>query len=442
MAKIVIVGAVGGGATVASQIRRYNKECDIDLYDKNGYVAFSNCGMPYVVGGVVEDREEIIPDAEEFSQKYDVRLHLHHEVIEIKRDQKTIIVRNDTKTFEVAYDTLILSPGGHAVLPDIPGSTLPQCFRLRTIEQMDHILHYIKENSPKTAVIVGGGAIGVEMAEALQLLEIKTTILERNKHVMSRLDSFITEGLANDLVSNGITIVTEDEVLGVRENKEVETKHNGNIQADMVLFSIGIHPNTDLAVKANLTIGETSGIKVSEVGLTNDPSIYALGDAVEVTHHVTNQPFRVPLAWPAHRQAFVVANHIAGNNISYSGSQATSIVKGFDYVVASTGATTAQLKAANIDFGRIEHESKQHAGYYPGAHPIRILVFYEKGTKKILGAQVGGTTGVDKRIDVLSAFILLGGKVDQLAELEIAYAPPFSSPKDPLNIVGYKSLDV
>ncbi|QPC46049.1 FAD-dependent oxidoreductase [Mangrovibacillus cuniculi] len=424
MTKVVIVGAVGGGATVASQIRRYDKECTIDIFEKNGYVAFSNCGMPYVVGGVVEDREEIIPDPEDFSKKYDVRLHLHHEVIDIQRDSKAVIVKNNTTTFEIPYDTLILSPGGHAVLPDIPGSTLPHCFRLRTIEQMDHILQYIKENTPISAVIVGGGAIGVEMAEALQLLQIETTIIERNKHVMSRLDPFISEGLAKDLESKGISIITEDEVIEVTEDNQVATKHNGNLQADMVLFSIGIQPNTDLAKKANLTIGETSGIKVNNVGLTSDPSIYALGDAVEVIHTVTNQPFRVPLAWPAHRQAFVIANNIAGNNIAYSGSQATNIVKGFDYVVASTGATSSQLKEANIHFGRIEHESKQHAGYYPGAHPIRIVVFFDKATMKILGAQVGGTTGVDKRIDVLSAFILLGGTVDQLAQLEIAYAPP------------------
>lgn len=439
--KIVIVGGVGGGATVAAQIRRTNPEAEIILFDKGEYIAFSNCGMPYYIGGIVNDREELLRDSDDFAKKYKVNLKLNAEVIQINRQKKEITYRTRNKEEKEAYDTLILSPGAHAVVPDLQGLNRDNTFTLHTIPDMDAIHAFIKKSKPKTCAIIGAGFVGLEMVENLQQLGVDCTVIDRSQQVMKLVDPDMAEMIQDHLKAKGVNLILNDGIESFTgEGKILHLTSGKSIQTDMTILAVGIKPNTKIAGEANLQIGETGAIMVNEYMQTNDPDIFALGDVAETPDYLTKTPRHVALAWPAHRQAFIIASYLKGEKIAYQGTLGSSIFKVFDLTVAVTGHNSTSLNKLGIDFLHVTHDSLSHAGYYPGAEKVSLKVLYDKNTEQILGAQVIGEDGADKRLAVLATAIKGGISVTGLSELELAYSPPYSSPKDPINIVGYKAM--
>ncbi|ASK61114.1 CoA-disulfide reductase [Virgibacillus phasianinus] len=437
--KVVIVGGVGGGATVAAQIRRMNQETEIILFDKGKHIAFSNCGMPYYIGGVVE-RDNLLKDAKDFAEKYNVNVHTNSEVIHINRAKKEITYQAGDHHYQESYDTLILSPGAHASEPDLEGLNKEVTFPLHTISEMDAIHNFIDKNKPKTCAIIGAGFVGLEMVENLQTLGIDCTIIDRSKQVMKLVDLDMAQMIQEHLQAKGVRLVLDDGIKSfANEGRTLQLSSGKSMQADMTILAVGITPNTKLASDAKLQIGDLGAIAVNEYMQTNDPAIFALGDAVETSDYMTSTTRHVALAWPAHRQAFIIASYLNENKIPYQGTLGSAIFKVFDLSVASTGHSAAALDELGIDYQEVKHEALSHAGYYPGAEKICIKVLVDKTKQTILGAQVIGENGVDKRLAVLATAIKGGLTVTDLTELELAYSPPYSSPKDPINIIGYKA---
>ncbi|RDI47798.1 CoA-disulfide reductase [Falsibacillus pallidus] len=437
---IVIVGGVAGGATVAAQLRRLNKDIRISIFEKGGQIAYSNCGIPYYIGGIVPDRNSILRDCQDFSDKYDAAIHLYTEVTSIDREKQRIsfIDLKDNKEGYEEYDHLILSPGASARIPDIPNLNAGNCFPIRSIQDMDHVHQFIEESSPKTALIAGGGFIGVEMAENLILRGLNVQLLERSKQVMGILDSDMAELMEKEMRDKGISLLFDEELAAVEDGGTTFVMKSGKrTEADLLILSMGIIPNTSLAEQSGLKIGETKGIVANEFMQTNDPLIYVLGDAAETVDPILHKPKQVPLAWPAHRQAYIIANHIAGVPIPYKGTYGTAIVKFFDLAAGMIGHNEKTLKSMETPFKTEVVEAKSHAGYFPGSMPLKIKLHYDPVSRAILGAQTIGKDGADKRIDVIAAAMKGKLTVDDLQEIELAYAPPFSSPKDPVNILGY-----
>ncbi|MFA1822886.1 CoA-disulfide reductase [Virgibacillus oceani] len=438
--KILIIGGVGGGATVAAQLRREDQESEIILFDKGNYISFSNCGMPYYIGEIVEKRNHLLYPEEKFSEKYNVNVHTNTEVISIDRSKKQITCRAASGTYEESYDTLILAPGASAVMPDIKGIDNDKTFPLHTIPDMDAIYSYIKNNNPKTVAITGTGFVGLEMVENLHRLGLKCTMIDRSSQVFKNVDSDLADHIQQHLEENEVEIHLNDGVAAFSDNGTSLHLNSGKtVQSDLNIMAVGVKPNTALAIDAFLTLGNTGAIKVNEFMQTSDPDIYALGDVVETRDLVMNTPRNVALATPAHRQAFIIASHLNNKQIPYKGTLGTSIIKLFDLTIGATGHNRTTLKKHGVTYKEVSIGSYSHARYYPGSDKLWLKVLFDENTGVIYGAQAVGFEGVDKRLAVLATAIHAKLTVADLPELELAYAPPYSSSKDPINILGYKA---
>ncbi|MFC0296792.1 CoA-disulfide reductase [Geobacillus jurassicus] len=447
MRKIVIVGGVAGGATAAARLRRLSEEDHIVLFERGEYISFANCGLPYYIGGVIEERNKLlVQTAEGMSKRFRLDVRPLNEVTAIHRDRKTVSVRN-VKTgeeYEETYDVLILSPGAKPIVPPIPGIEEAEVlFTLRTVPDTDRIKTYIDEQKPRRAVVIGGGFIGVEMAENLANRGIHVTLVERANQVMAPIDYEMASIVHDHMRDRGVELLLEDGVQALEERGRRVVLTSGRvIETDMIILAIGVEPESRLAKEAGLELGVRGTIKVNEYLQTSDPSIYAIGDAVEVRHYIHGFETFVPLAWPANRQGRLVADHIHGFDVKYSGTLGTSIAKVFELTVAATGLNEKMLRALGISYEVVHIHPLSHAGYYPNAEPMTFKLIFNRETGRIYGAQAVGKEGVDKRIDVIATAIKGGLTVRDLPDLELAYAPPFSSAKDPVNMVGYVASNI
>lgn len=441
--KVVIVGGVAGGATAATRIRRLDEHAEIIIFERSGYISYANCGLPYYIGGVIEDPEELtLQTPESFNTRFRIDVRVKHEVIDIDAQRKTVRVRNldNGEEFEESYDKLILSPGAKPTRPNLPGIDNDLLFSLRTVEDTFRIRQFVEEKKPKTAVMIGGGFIGLEVAENLCELGIDVTVVQRGNQVMKTLDYDMASIIHNKLRSSGINLKLNADVIGFEKTEtglNVLLKDDKSIQADMVLLAIGVSPENTLAKKAGLELGLKGAVVVNDKMETSVTDIYAVGDAVQVKHTVTGNDAVISLAGPANKQGRIAADNICGLDSHYKGSMGSSVIKLFDLTAASTGLTERTAKAEGISYDKVILSPASHAGYYPGAKIMTMKVIYEKDTLKILGAQIIGQEGVDKRIDVLATAISAGIKADMLKDLDLAYAPPYSSAKDPVNMAGF-----
>lgn len=441
--KVVIVGGVAGGATAATRIRRLDEHAEIIIFERSGYISYANCGLPYYIGGVIEDPEELtLQTPESFNTRFRIDVRVKHEVIDIDAQRKTVRVRNldNGEEFEESYDKLILSPGAKPTRPNLPGIDNDLLFSLRTVEDTFRIRQFVEEKKPKTAVMIGGGFIGLEVAENLCELGIDVTVVQRGSQLMKTLDYDMASIIHSKLRSSGINLKLNADVIGFEKTEtglNVLLKDDKSIQADMVLLAIGVSPENTLAKKAGLELGLKGAVVVNDKMETSVTDIYAVGDAVQVKHTVTGNDAVISLAGPANKQGRIAADNICGLDSHYKGSMGSSVIKLFDLTAASTGLTERTAKAEGISYDKVILSPASHAGYYPGAKIMTMKVIYEKDTLKILGAQIIGQEGVDKRIDVLATAISAGIKADMLKDLDLAYAPPYSSAKDPVNMAGF-----
>ena len=445
--KIIIIGGVAGGATTAARIRRVDETAEIILLEKGKHISYANCGLPYYIGGVIEEREKLfVQTPEAFSTRFRVDVRTENEVIFIDRKKKTVTVRQSSEdTYEESYDKLLISTGAPPVRPPLPGIDLPGIFTLRNVTDTDRIKEYINSHSPRKAVVVGAGFIGLEMAENLHAQGAKVSIVEMGNQVMAPIDFSMASLVHQHLMDKGVNLYLEQAVASFeREGKglKVTFKNGQSISADIVILSIGVRPETSLARAAELTIGPAGGIAVNDYLQTSDEAIYAIGDAIEYRHPITGKPWLNYLAGPANRQGRIVADNILGAKIPYEGSIGTSIAKVFDMTVASTGLPGKRLRLEGIDYMSSTIHPASHAGYYPDAMPMSIKITFDKQTGRLYGGQIVGYDGVDKRIDGLALVIKHQGTVYDLMKVEQAYAPPFSSAKDPVAIAGYVAEDM
>ena len=434
--KIVIIGGVAGGMSAATRLRRLDEKAEIIVLEKSGYVSYANCGLPYYVGGVIENENSLLLQTpESLHQRFNLDVRIKSEALSIDKENRTVKVKNlvNNEEYELNYDKLILSPGASPVVPPIKG--VEHSFTLRNVEDVERIVEQVAKK-PQSAVVIGGGFIGVEVAENLIHKSIKTTLIEAMPQVLAPLDPEMASLVANEMTKNKIDLILEDSVVEITPQKVV-LKSGREIEAQMVVLAIGVKPDISLANNAGLTIGSRNGILVDEFHLTSNSDIYAIGDAVEKKDAIDGSQTLIPLANIANRQGRVVSDHINGRKNRPIPSIGTAIVKVFDLMVATTGWSEKRLKASNKEFLVIHTHPNSHAGYYPGAKPMALKLLIDPNTEEILGAQGIGTDGVDKRIDVIATAIRGGIKAPELADLELAYAPPFSSAKDPVNMLGY-----
>ena len=445
--KIIIIGGVAGGATTAARIRRMDETAEIILIEKGKYISYANCGLPYYIGDVITDREKLfVQTPESFSIRFRVDVRTENEVIFIDRKKKTVTVRMKSEdTYVESYDKLLISTGAVPVKPPLPGIDSEGIFTLRNIRDTDRIKEYTNQHPIRRAVVVGAGFIGLEMAENLHDLGAKVSIVEMANQVMTPIDYSMASLVHQHLMEKGVNLYLEQAVASFEKTgKEIKVifKDGQSIPADIVILSIGVRPETTLARAAGLTIGEAGGIAVNDHLQTSDESIYAIGDAIEYPHPLTGKPWLNYLAGPANRQGRIVADNILGAKLSYEGAIGTSIAKVFDQTVAATGLPGKRLRQAGIKYISSTTHSLSHAGYYPGATQMSIKITFEPITGKLFGAQIVGYDGVDKRIDEFAQVIKHQGTIYDLMELEQAYAPPYSSAKDPVAIAGYVAQDI
>lgn len=445
----LIIGGVAGGATVAARLRRMDEKANIILFERGKYVSYANCGLPYYIGDTINNREKLfVQTAKGFTDRFRIDIRTEQEVTAIRPDKKEVEIKNLStgETYTETYDKLVLSPGAEPLRPGIEGIGSKKIFTLRNVPDTDTIKNYVNTENPKRAIVVGGGFIGLEMAENLYDLGIQVDVVEMANQVMAPLDFSMAAIVHRQLTDKGVGLHLEDGVSRFEEKDGGVTVHlrsGKQIATDMVLLSIGVRPETKLAKDAGLAIGERGGITVNDYMQTSDADIYALGDAVEVRHLVTGQPALIPLAGPANKQGRIVADNIVfGNKEKYPGSIGTSIAKVFDLTVAAAGANAKLLQQNNIPYISSYTHGASHAGYYPGAVPLSIKILFAPENGKLLGAQIVGFNGVDKRIEMLAQVIQRGGTVHDLAELEHAYAPPYSSAKDPVNMAGFVAENI
>ena len=445
----LIIGGVAGGATVAARLRRMDEKANIILFERGKYVSYANCGLPYYIGDTINNREKLfVQTAKGFTDRFRIDIRTEQEVTAIRPDKKEVEIKNLStgETYTETYDKLVLSPGAEPLRPSIEGIGSKKIFTLRNVPDTDTIKNYVNTENPKRAIVVGGGFIGLEMAENLHDLGIQVDVVEMANQVMAPLDFSMAAIVHRQLTDKGVGLHLEDGVSRFEEKDGGVTVHlrsGKQIATDMVLLSIGVRPETKLAKDAGLAIGERGGITVNDYMQTSDANIYALGDAVEVRHLVTGQPALIPLAGPANKQGRIVADNIVfGNKEKYPGSIGTSIAKVFDLTVAAAGANAKLLQQNNIPYISSYTHGASHAGYYPGAVPLSIKILFAPENGKLLGAQIVGFNGVDKRIEMLAQVIQRGGTVHDLAELEHAYAPPYSSAKDPVNMAGFVAENI
>lgn len=449
--KILIVGGVAGGASTAARLRRLDENAEIIIFEKGEYISYANCGLPYYIGDTIKDRDALLVQKPEVMQsRFNVDIRLTNEVISINKEKKQVEVHdlNSNTTYTESYDTLVLSTGSTPIKPPIEGIDAPNIFTLWTIPDTDAIKNYINEHQPKTAAVIGGGFIGLEMAENLHALGIKVSLIEMLDQVMTPLDYGMAQILHENIRANHVDLILKDGVKRFSQNQDLTTitlQSGKTVDADMVILSIGVRPNSTLAKNSGLEINERGGIVVDDYLKTSDENIYAIGDVIEVTDFVNKDKTMIPLAGPANKQGRICANNIYGRNEPYKGTQGTAIAKVFDMTAASTGVNEKTLSKMGLkdkeDYFTAIIYQKSHAGYYPGASPLALKMIFDK-TGKIYGAQIVGQEGVDKRIDTIATAMRLGGKASDLKELELAYAPPYSSAKDPVNMLGFVAENI
>ena len=441
--KVIIVGGVAGGATAAARIRRLDEQAEIVVFERSGYISYANCGLPYYIGGIIEDPEDLtLQTPESFYTRFRIRMKVHHEVIAIHPDRKTVSVKNlkTGEEFEESYDKLLLSPGAKPVQPNLPGVDSDKLFTLRTVEDTFRIKDFVDRHSPKSAVMVGGGFIGLEVAENLRELGVDVTIVQRPKQLMNPFDADMASFIHGEVRKHGVKLALGYSVEGFEENNDgidVLLKDQPAIHADMVVLAIGVTPESGLAKDAGLAMGIKNSIMVNDRMETSVPDIYAVGDAVQVKHYVTGEDTLIALAGPANRQGRIAADNICGGDSRYSGSQGSSVIKIFDMTAATTGINETNARKFGLNVDKVILSPMSHAGYYPGGKLMTMKVVFEKETYRLLGAQIVGYDGVDKRIDVLATAIHAGMKATDLKDLDLAYAPPYSSAKDPVNMAGF-----
>lgn len=441
--KTVIVGGVAGGASVATRLRRMDEQAVIVLLERGPYISFANCGLPYYIGGVIAERDRLLVQTPEAMQAiFNVDARTHQRVLKIDRRLRQVWVQDEStgQTYVQSYDKLVLSPGAAPLVPPIPGADLPGVLTLRNIPDVDAIKTFLDDRHPRTAVIVGGGFIGIELAENLRHRGLQVTVVEMMSQILAPLDYEMAAIVHQHLHLRGVRLALSDgvsEIEGRDEAKVVVLQSGRRLDADLVLLAIGVRPENELAREAGLTLGIRGTIATNDYLQTSDPDIYAIGDAAQIPHWVTHKPVNIALAGPASKQGRLVADHIAGKPVRYRGAQGTSIVKVFDLAVASTGLNERQLKAEGIDYRSVTVHVANHAGYYPGAAQMALKLLFGAAEGTILGAQIVGKEGVDKRIDVIAVAMRAGMTVFDLEEVELAYAPPYGSARDPVNILGF-----
>ena len=441
--KIVIVGGVAGGATAAARIRRLDEKAEILVFERTGYISYANCGLPYYIGDVIQKKADLtLQTPESFWKRFRITMKVQHEVLAIHPEKKSVSVRNlaTGETFEEGYDKLVLSPGAKAVVPQLPGVNSKKIFTLRTVEDTFAIKDFVTEHKPRSAVMVGGGFIGVELAENLRQLGLEVTIVQRPSQLLSPFDADMASFIHNQMRKNGIKLALGSTVTGFQENAEgisVLLKDGNAVHGDLVVLAIGVTPETSLAKEAGIALGLKDSILVNDRMETSIKDIYAVGDAVQVKHAVTGDDSLIALAGPANKQGRIVADNICGGDSRYLGSQGSSVIKLFDMTAATTGINEKQARKAGLSVDKVILSPMSHAGYYPGGKVMTMKVVFEKESYRLLGAQIVGYDGVDKRIDVLATAIHAGMKATDLKELDLAYAPPYSSAKDPVNMAGF-----
>lgn len=441
--KVVIVGGVAGGATAAARIRRLDEHAEIIVFEKSGYISYANCGLPYYIGGVICDPEELtLQTPESFFARFRIDVKLRHEVITVRPEKKTVTVKDlaSGKVFEETYDKLLLSPGAKPVRPPFKGLESEKLFTLRTVEDTFRIKEYVEKHKPHLAVIAGGGFIGLETAENLRELGMEVTVVQSQEQLMTPFDADMAAFIHAEVRKHGVNLALGHRVEDVYEadgQMEVRLQNAAPLRADMVILAIGVSPDTALAKAAGLQLGLKDSIVVNDRMETSCPDIYAVGDAVQVRHFVTKEEALISLAGPANKQGRIAADNICGGDSRFGGSQGSSVIKVFSLTAASTGINERTAKVLGIDCDKVILSPLSHAGYYPGGRLMTMKVVFEKGTYRLLGAQIIGAEGVDKRIDVLATAIRAGMKATELKELDLAYAPPYSSAKDPVNMAGF-----
>ena len=441
--KVVIIGGVAGGATAAARIRRLDEKAEIIVFEKSGYVSYANCGLPYYIGGVIQNKEELtLQTPESFWKRFQITMKVRHEVTGIFPERKTVAVKNlnTGESFEEVYDKLLISTGAKPVWPKLPGTDLDNLFTLRTVEDTLKIREFVEKNQPKSAVLAGGGYIGLELAENLRELGLDVTIVQRPKQLMNPLDGDMAAFVHAKMRSRGVKLMLGHTVEGFEKGEKgtrVLLKDEQPLEADMVILAIGVAPDSHLAKEAGLELGIKGSIVVNDRMETSAPDIFAAGDAVEVRHYITGEKALISLAGPANKQGRIAADNICGGDSRYPGSLGSSVIKVFDMTAASAGINERTAKQTGIDYDKVYLSPASHASYYPGGKVMTMKVIFEKKTYKLLGAQIIGYDGVDKRIDVLATAMYAGITALQLKELDLSYAPPYSSAKDPVNMAGF-----
>ena len=441
--KTIIIGGVAGGATAAARLRRLDEKAEIIILERGEYVSFANCGLPYYIGGVITDREDLtLQTPQSFKARFHIDVRVLNEAVKINPDAKTVTVKNlrTGETYEETYDNLILSMGAEPIRPNIEGADGSNVFTLRNIPDTLKIKNYIDTAKPRSAVVIGGGYIGVEMAENLVEAGLKVAIVELADHLIAPLDFDMAADVHRYIKSKGIYLHLNNGVKAIDGNTVI--LQNGKITADMIIMSVGVRPETAIAKDCGIGLNPRGSIIVNNKMQTNIPDIYAVGDAVEVEDFITKKPAFIPLAGPANKQGRIAADNIAGNESVYTGTQGSAVLKLFDMTVATTGLNEKSAGLAGIDYDKTYTYSASHATYYPGAAQMSIKALWDKKTLKIIGAQIVGFDGVDKRMDVLATAIRFGAKITDLTTLELCYAPPFGSAKDPVNMLGFVAENI
>ena len=441
--KTIIIGGVAGGASAAARLRRLDETCEIVILERGDFISFANCGLPYYIGGAITDKNDLtLQTPESFRKRFNIDVRIKNEAVKISPEEKTVTVKNlkSGEIYKESYDNLILSPGAEPIKPNIDGIDSDIVFTLRNIPDTLKIKEYIEKSNPKSAVVIGGGYIGVEMAENLKEAGLDVSVVELADHLIAPLDFDMAADVHRYIKSKGIKLYLNNGVKAIDDNTVI--LQNGTIDAEMIIMSVGVRPETSLAKDCGIEVNRRGSIVVDRHMKTNIQNIYAVGDAVEAEDFITKSPAFIPLAGPANKQGRIAADNICGIKSEYTGTQGSAVLKLFDMTVATTGINEKIASAAGIDYDKTYIYSGSHASYYPGASNMSIKALWDKKTLKIIGAQIVGFDGVDKRMDVLASSIRFGAKITDLANLELCYAPPFGSAKDPVNMLGFVAENI
>ena len=441
--KTVIIGGVAGGASAAARLRRLDEKAEIIILERGEFVSFANCGLPYYIGGSITDKKDLtLQTPQSFKARFNIDVRVFNEAVKISPNTKTVTVKNlhTGETYNESYDHLVLSPGAEPIKPNIDGINGDRVFTLRNIPDTVKIKSYIEAANPKSAVVIGGGYIGVEMAENLAEAGLEVSIVELADHLIAPLDFDMAADVHRYIKGKGIKLYLNNGVKAIDNNKVI--LQNGQICADMIIMSVGVRPETAIAKACGIKVNPRGSIVVDRKMRTNIPDIYAVGDAVEVEDFISKAPAFIPLAGPANKQGRIAADNIAGIESEYTGTQGSAVLKLFDMTVATTGLNEKSAQAKGMDYDKTYLYLASHASYYPGGNMMSIKALWDKKTLKVIGAQIVGFEGVDKRMDVLATVIRFGGKISDLTTLELCYAPPFSSAKDPVNMIGFVAENI